>query len=145
MSIVCIIRPPFLSCVSLLPLTSSYAMAESRILFVNGLDDGVTKEVLLGAFSVFGEVTAVDIPIDNKTLKPRGFGFVEFAHADDATEAVDNMDDSELYARTIRVKISNKRPTAQLKDARKAVWADEIYFRKVVGRPMGDDEEGEVP
>jgi peptidyl-prolyl isomerase E (cyclophilin E) len=108
------------------------------ILFVGGLDAAVTREVLLGAFAVFGEVISVEIPIDIQTLESRGFGFVEFTESDDAREAIDNMDASELFGRIIRVKMSNKRPTGQLKDPRKAVWADEIYYRKVSAQPLGE-------
>lgn len=33
----------------------------------------------------------------------RGFGYVEFSLAEDAREAIDNMDQSELYGRVIKV------------------------------------------
>lgn len=115
-------------------------MGDSRVLFINGLDEAVSKDTLTAAFNVFGEVVSVEIPIDNQTMKSRGFGFVEFASADDAKEAIDNMDKSEIFGRTIRVKVSSKRAPVQLKDPRKAIWADELYFRKVIAKPMGDDQ-----
>jgi peptidyl-prolyl isomerase E (cyclophilin E) len=115
-------------------------MDELRVVFVNGLDELVTKEVLLGAFAVFGEVISVEIPIDATTLAPRGFGFVEFMDANDAKDAIDNMHESELFGRTIRVKLSNKRPAHQLKDPKKALWANQGYHRGVSNLPLAENE-----
>ena len=110
-----------------------------RVLHIAGLDDSVTKDVLIGAFSVFGEIQTVDIPIDSQSGKPRGFGFVEFMDSNDSADAVDNMDQSELYGRTIRVKFSSRKPPGQLRDPKKAVWADELYYKKILARPLADD------
>jgi len=112
----------------------------STTLHVAGLDETVTRDVLVGAFGVFGEIRSVDIPIDSQSGKPRGFGFVEFMDSNDAYDAVDNMDQSELYGRTIRVKFSSRKPPGQLRDPKKAVWADEIYYKKVLARPLAGDE-----
>ena len=43
-----------------------------------GLDENVTETILRTAFTPFGEVKEVNIPLDNATGKHRGFGFVEF-------------------------------------------------------------------
>jgi peptidyl-prolyl isomerase E (cyclophilin E) len=118
-------------------------MTDARVLFVNGLDEAVSKDTLTAAFNVFGQVVNVEIPIDTQTMKSRGFAFVEFEDLEDARDAIDNMDMSEIYGRTIRVKVSNKRAPVQLKDPRKAIWADELYFRKVLAKPMGDEDLGE--
>ena len=112
-----------------------------RLVHVAGLEESVTKDVLFGAFCVFGEIRNVDIPIDVKTGTHRGFAFIEFMEADDANDAVDNMHESELYGRTIRVKLSSKRPLGQLQDPKRAVWADDIFYKKVVARPMADDDD----
>ena len=114
-----------------------------RVLHIAGLDDSVTRDVLIGAFSVFGEIHSVDIPIDSQSGKPRGFGFVEFTEAHDAADAVDNMHQSELYGRTIRVKFSSRKPPGQLRDPKKAVWADELYYKKVLARPLADGVDDE--
>lgn len=109
-------------------------------MYIAGLDEAVTREILLGAFAVFGEIRNVDIPIDTQTGTSRGFGFVEFIHSNDAQHAIDNMDESEIFGRTVRVKISHKKPSAQLKDPKKALWADEIYLKKVMAQPLADEE-----
>jgi peptidylprolyl isomerase len=74
--------------------------------YVGGLDQGVTSHTLAEAFVPFGEVVDISMP---KPEKPnsnevhRGFGYVEFDLPQDAKEAIDNMDGSEIYGRTIKV------------------------------------------
>lgn len=76
-------------------------------IYVGGLDQGVTAHTLAEAFVPFGEVVDISLPKPdgpNKTGdKHRGFGYVEFDLPQDAKEAIDNMDGSELYGRTIKV------------------------------------------
>lgn len=50
-----------------------------------------------------GEINDVQIPLDYETEKHRGFAFIEFELAEDAAAAIDNMNDGELFGRTIRV------------------------------------------
>ena len=60
-------------------------------LYVGGLDECVTKEILQAAFVPFGEVMDVNIPLDHATGQHRGFGFIQFDSAEDAEAAIDNM------------------------------------------------------
>lgn len=92
----------------------------SRSLYVGGLDEAVTVAVLKAAFLPFGEIKDVQIPLDMATQKNKGFGFVEFEEEEDAEAAMENMSESELYGRTLRV---NKARALQGK-AGKAVWAE---------------------
>lgn len=114
-------------------------MSETRVVFVGGLDETVTEQTLVGAFSIFGDISSVEIPLDSQTQKGRGFALIEFVEEDDAIEAIDNMDGSELFGRTLRVKFSNKRASVQLKDPKRAIWADELYYRKIAAKPMAPD------
>lgn len=82
------------------------ADAKQRTVYIGGLDEAVTVAVLRAAFLPFGEVKAVDVPIENVSGKHRGFGFVEFEEAEDAQEAVFNMDNSELFGRTVRCNLA---------------------------------------
>ena len=66
------------------------------------------------------------MPIDQTTQKHRGFAFVQFESADDAAEAIDNMDGAELFGRVLKVNLSKP---AALKQNR-PVWetdADAFY------------------
>lgn len=75
-------------------------------IYVGGLDQGVTAHTLAEAFVPFGEVVDISLPKPdqpNSTEVHRGFGYVEFDLPQDAKEAIDNMDGSEIYGRTIKV------------------------------------------
>jgi RNA recognition motif-containing protein len=76
-------------------------------IYVGGLDTNlVTSSTLSEAFIPFGEITDITLPkpeAPSSTELHRGFGYVEFEEATDAKEAIDNMDQSELYGRVIKV------------------------------------------
>lgn len=75
-------------------------------IYVGGLDNAVTSHTLHAAFVPFGEIVEVNLPkpeLPSSTDPHRGFGYVEFEHAADAKEAIDNMDQSELYGKVIKV------------------------------------------
>lgn len=88
------------------PAMSDTTRLKSTV-YVGGLDQGVTAHTLAEAFVPFGDVVDISLPKPdgpNKTGdKHRGFGYVEFDLPQDAKEAIDNMDGSELYGRTIKV------------------------------------------
>jgi len=98
-----------------------------KMLYVGGIDDAVTEQVLHAAFVPFGAVAEVNIPKDTATSKPRGFAFVRFEELEDADAAVDNMDGAELYGRVLRVNVAKDSATHKL-GAPKAVWSTDEYF-----------------
>jgi RNA recognition motif-containing protein len=74
--------------------------------YVGGLDLNVTTQTLQAAFIPFGDIVDISLPkpeLPSSKDAHRGFGYVEFEVADDAQEAIDNMDQSELFGRVIRV------------------------------------------
>jgi cold-inducible RNA-binding protein len=75
----------------------------SKKLFVGGLSWGTTDEGLHGAFSRFGEIVEAKVITDRETGRSRGFGFVTFANDDGATNAINEMNGTELDGRTIKV------------------------------------------
>ncbi|KAL1421170.1 hypothetical protein MTO96_023339 [Rhipicephalus appendiculatus] len=83
------------------------ATTSKRIVYVGGLAEEVDEKVLHAAFIPFGDLVDVQIPTRLRDgEKHRGFAFVEFESAEDAAAAIDNMNDSELFGRTIRVNIA---------------------------------------
>lgn len=64
-------------------------------------------------FSKYGEVVFARVNLDQTTKPPRskGFGFVEFANADDAARAQAEMDGQELWGRPIKVDFAKEDPT----------------------------------
>lgn len=74
--------------------------------YVGGLDNNVTTETLHAAFVPFGDIADISLPkpeLASNADTHRGFGYVEFELEEDAKEAIDNMDQSELYGRVIKV------------------------------------------
>lgn len=74
--------------------------------YIGGLAPVVTTAHLQAAFLPFGEIADVSLPKNenpNSTDPHRGFAYVEFEDAEDAKEAIDNMDQSELFGRVIKV------------------------------------------
>lgn len=76
--------------------------------YVGGLAPIVTVATLHDAFLPFGDIADVSLPKNenpnsNTTEPHRGFAYVEFEDADDAKEAMDNMDQSEFFGRVIKV------------------------------------------
>ncbi|KAL8427344.1 hypothetical protein ACSSS7_007777 [Eimeria intestinalis] len=56
--------------------------------FIGGLGDEVTDDVLKEFFSRFGELTSANVMVDRETNRPRGFGFVIYKNPDDAEKAL---------------------------------------------------------
>jgi RNA recognition motif-containing protein len=74
--------------------------------YVGGLENTVTARTLSEAFIPFGEIVDISLPkpeAPSSTDLHRGFGYVEFELPEDAKEAIENMDQSELYGRVIQV------------------------------------------
>jgi RNA recognition motif-containing protein len=72
-------------------------------LFVGGLSWGTDDNGLRTAFEEFGEVIDAKVVTDRETGRSRGFGFVTFASADQAREAIEQMNNAELDGRTLTV------------------------------------------
>jgi RNA recognition motif-containing protein len=81
-------------------------MAEdSRKLFVAGLPDSITEEVLRQLFEATGgSVVEVSLPKDRATGRPRGFGFVTLATNEEATAARESLDGSFQGGKSISVR-----------------------------------------
>eukprot|EP00937_MAST-01D_sp_MAST-1D-sp2_P007511 g7511.t1 len=94
---------------------------EKRTVYVGGLEDEVDEKLLHAAFIPFGDIAEVQIP-PKQGGKARGFGFVEFEEAEDAAAAIDNMHESELLGRVLRVNLA--KPTGNRLGSTKAVWAE---------------------
>lgn len=79
-------------------------------LFVGNLAFSTTKEELEAAFSAFGTVVEVKIPIDRDTGRVRGFAFVTFETQQAAEKAL-ALDGTELNGRSIRVNVAQEKKT----------------------------------
>ncbi len=81
------------------------ANEDERKLFVAGLPDAVTEDVLRQIFEATGgTVTDVSLPRDRMTGRPRGFGFVTLGTAEQAAQARRALDGSLQAGRSISVR-----------------------------------------
>ncbi|CAN8005565.1 unnamed protein product [Ixodes hexagonus] len=115
------------------------ASSSKRIVYVGGLAEEVDEKVLHAAFIPFGDVIDVQIPLDYETQKHRGFAFVEFEQAEDAVAAIDNMNDSELFGRTIRVNVA--KPMKIKEGSTRAVWSEDSWLRQHAGETLNEEAE----
>lgn len=104
----------------------SEAARSKATVYVGGLDHAVTAEILHGAFIPFGDIADISLPkpdLPSATDPHRGFGYVEFETAEDAKEAIDNMDQSELFGRVIKVTQAKPKKDANTKlGSKTAIW-----------------------
>ncbi|XP_040896386.1 nucleolin isoform X4 [Toxotes jaculatrix] len=77
------------------------AGAASKTLVVNNLAFSATEEVLQSTFE-----KAVSIRIPQKDGRAKGFAFVEFESTDDAKEALENLNNTDIEGRLIRLEYS---------------------------------------
>jgi RNA recognition motif-containing protein len=96
--------------------------------YIGGLAPAVTVTTLQEAFIPFGEIADVSLPKNENpntaAAEPhRGFAYVEFEDPDDAKEAIDNMDQAELFGRVIKVSAAKPPKSAtQGLGSKTAVW-----------------------
>ncbi|XP_048006058.1 peptidyl-prolyl cis-trans isomerase [Leguminivora glycinivorella] len=119
-----------------------------RTIYVGGLSEEVNEKILNAAFVPFGELVDVQIPLDYETEKHRGFAFIEFENAEDALAAIDNMNDSELFGRTVRVNIAA--PQRIKEGSTRPVWSEDSWLQKHAGETLplakdgSEDEQKQV-
>ncbi|MES1902375.1 MAG: hypothetical protein MHPSP_001073 [Paramarteilia canceri] len=76
---------------------------KKRTLYVGGIPEEYKESDVTNAFIPFGFIESIKMPMDYQQSKHRGFAFVEFEEADDASEALFNMNDAELSGSQIKV------------------------------------------
>ena len=77
-------------------------------IYVGNLSLDATEEDIRQAFAEYGEVASVNIITDRETGRPRGFAFVDMPDGDEAKEAIQNLNETEIAGRSITV--SESRP-----------------------------------
>lgn len=78
-------------------------------IFVAKLSYDTTSEGLQGVFEEFGAVDSAKVIIDRDTDRSKGFAFVEMPNDEEAQNAINDLNDSELDGRTIVVKKAEPR------------------------------------
>ena len=72
-------------------------------IYIGGLSYGVDSEGLEELFAAYGEVSSAKVITDRFTGRSRGFGFVEMSDDEAASQAISELNDTEVDGRTISV------------------------------------------
>ena len=72
-------------------------------LYVGNLLHAATEKQVKTLFEQYGEVTSVKLIKDKLTGASKGFAFVEFANAEDAEVALENLNGKPFEGRTLRI------------------------------------------
>lgn len=99
-----------------------------RSLYVGGLADTVKEVHLRAAMIPFGPLKSIDMPMDFAKGTHKGFAFIEYQDAEDANEAIYNMDGAELFGRVLNVNLAQKNQVSL--GSNKAVWTTDEWFQK---------------
>ncbi len=82
--------------------SSNHQMSNSK-LYVGNLSFKTTEDELRSHFGQYGSVTDVYVAMDRMTGRPRGFAFVTMGTAEEAQEAAEKINGSELDGRQLTV------------------------------------------
>ncbi len=78
-------------------------------IFIAKLNFSTQSEDLRDVFEAYGDVDSAKVIMDHFTGKSRGFGFVEMPNDDEALNAIQELNDSELDGNNIVVKKAEPR------------------------------------
>uniref|UniRef100_A0A8C5JAN5 Nucleolin n=1 Tax=Junco hyemalis TaxID=40217 RepID=A0A8C5JAN5_JUNHY len=81
---------------------------ESKTLIVNNLSYAATEATLQ---EVFKKASSIKVPQNNQG-RPKGYAFVDFATTEDAKEAFNSYNNTEIEGRTIRLEFSGQKGNA---------------------------------
>jgi RNA recognition motif-containing protein len=71
--------------------------------------------------------------MDYQSGKHKGFCFAEFEDADDADEAIFNLDGAELLGRTLRCSMAQPNQVNKLSNQSEAIWKSDEWFQQHSG------------
>lgn len=72
-------------------------------IYVGNLPFSASDDEIRTLFEGFGSVESVNLISDRETGRPRGFGFVEMENDDEANEAIQALNGSDLGGRTLKI------------------------------------------
>lgn len=78
-------------------------------IFIGSLHFGMKEDELREIFENYGVVDSVKIITDKYTGRSKGFGFIEMPNDDEAQNAIDELNGSEIKGRTVNVNKARER------------------------------------
>ncbi len=82
-------------------------------LYLGNLPFSASDEDIREAFSAYGTIDELFIPLDRETNRPRGFAFITLQDDDLARKAIEEMDGADLQGRNLRVNEAEERRPPQ--------------------------------
>ena len=79
-------------------------------IFVSNISFKVKEHSLSELFSPYGEVTSVRIIKDKETRRSKGYGFVEMPNDAEGQKAIDSLNGTEYFERSILVSLAKGKP-----------------------------------
>ena len=93
-------------------LTSFFNLKTMK-LYLGNLPFAASDDDIKEAFSAYGTIEDLFIPLDRETNRPRGFAFITLADDDLARKAIEEMDGADLMGRNLRVNEAEERRPQQ--------------------------------
>ena len=82
---------------------------DNKRLFVAGIPFAFNDQALGDLFTKFGTVVSASVITDRETGRSKGFGFVEMGTPEEASAAIEGLNDSEVEGRKIVVNVARPR------------------------------------
>lgn len=79
-------------------------------IYIGNLDFKVEEPEIIKMFALFGDVETVKLIRDRDTGRSKGFAFIEMPKEEDARRAIDNLNESEVNGRKIKVNSADENP-----------------------------------
>jgi uncharacterized membrane protein YgcG len=95
------------------PVLSAFFNSKTMKLYLGNLPFSASDDDIREAFSAYGTIEDLFIPLDRETNRPRGFAFITLADDDLARKAIEEMDGSDLQGRNLRVNEAEERRPQQ--------------------------------
>jgi len=85
-------------------------------IFVGNLSWKTSEEELKAHFQAYGEVVSAKIVTDKTTGRSKGFGFVEMAKEEDASNAIRELNGKPLLDRSLRLSLAQERDRTERRE-----------------------------
>ena len=80
-------------------------------IYIGNLNYDISEDELMDIFKEYGEVASVKIIIDKYSGRSKGFGFIDMPTDQEASEAMENVNDTDIKGRRIKVNQARERNT----------------------------------